>query len=152
MSQPNSTATVEFSTDAHGVPRDTGMPPSLPPIWTESGSKHSVLEDARRSTRRRRAHILTYLDDLDHDLTVVEYRAGSNNTNIQETMQRLIVLERKILRINMVINKYLLRQEGISLGRNAAMTGGHLADTFSFVFLLVISLSFVVMAVHDLGK
>ncbi len=121
-------------------------------IWTESGSKHSVLEDARRSTRRRRAHILTYLDDLDHDLTVVEYRAGSNNTNIQETMQRLIVLERKILRINMVINKYLLRQEGISLGRNAAMTGGHLADTVSFVFLLVISLSFIVMAVHDLGK
>jgi len=95
---------------------------------------------------------LTYLDGLDHDLTVVEYRAGSNNTNIQETMQRLIVLERKILRINMVINKYLLRQEGISLGRNAAMTGGHLADTVSFVFLLVISLSFVVMAVHDLGK
>ncbi len=121
-------------------------------IWTESGSKHSVLEDARRSTQRCRAHILTYLDGLDHDLTVVEYRARSNNTNIQETMQRLIVLERKILRINMVINKYLLRQEGISLGRNAAMTGGHLADTVSFVFLLVISLSFVVMAVHDLGK
>ncbi len=32
------------------------------------------------------------------------------------------------------------------------MTGGHLANTFSFVFLFVISLSFVVMAVHNLGK
>lgn len=120
--------------------------------WTERRSKPYVLEDTRRSTRRRRAHILTYLDDLDHDLTVVEYRAGSNNTNIQETMQRLIVLERKILKTNMVINKYILRQEGRPLGRNATMTGQYLVDIVSFVLVLVISLSFVVMAVHDLSK
>jgi hypothetical protein len=92
---------------------------------------------------------LTYLDDLDHDLTIVEYRAGFNNTNIQETMQRLIVMERKILRINMAMNKYLLGQEDRSLGRNTAMTR---VETASFGLMLVISLSFVAMAVHDFGK
>jgi hypothetical protein len=92
---------------------------------------------------------LTYLDDLDHDLTIVEYRAGFNNTNIQETMQRLIVMERKILRINMAMNKYLLGQEDRSLGRNTTMTR---VETASFGLMLVISLSFVAMAVHNFGK
>jgi hypothetical protein len=86
---------------------------------------------------------------LDHDLTIVEYRAGFNNTNIQETMQCLIVLERKILRINMVMNKYLLGQEDRSLGRNTAMTR---VETASFSLMLVITLSFIAMAVHNFGK
>jgi hypothetical protein len=60
-------------------------------------------------------------------------------------MQRLIIVERKILRINMVINSR-------SLGRNTTMTGGHLVETASLGLMLVISLSFVVMAVHDFGK
>ena len=92
---------------------------------------------------------MTYLDDLDHDLTIVEYRAGFNNTNIQETMQRLIILERKILRINMAMNKYLLGQEDRSFGRNTAMMR---VKTASFSLMLVITLSFVAMAVHDFGK
>jgi hypothetical protein len=92
---------------------------------------------------------LTYLDDLDHDLTIVEYKAGFNNTNIQETMQRLIVIERKILRINMAMNKYLLSQKDRSLGRNTAMTG---VETANLGLMIVISLSFIVMAVHDFGK
>ena len=66
-------------------------------------------------------------------------------------MQRLIVMERKILRINMAINKYILAQEGRS-GRNTTMTGGHLVETASLSLMLVISLSFVAMAVHDFGK
>jgi hypothetical protein len=53
------------------------------------------------------------------------------------------------LKINMVINKYLLRQEGRPL---AAMTGGNLVETASLSLMLVISLSFVAMAVHDFGK
>ena len=95
---------------------------------------------------------MTYLDDLDHDLTIVEYKAGFNNTNIQETMQRLIVIERKILRINMAINKYLPHQGSGSLGRNTTITGGHLVETASFGLMLVISLTFVAMTVHDFGK
>ena len=95
---------------------------------------------------------MTYLDDLDHDLTIVEYKAGFNNTNIQETMQRMIIMERKILRINMVINKYLPCQEGRPLGRNTAMTKGHLVETASLGLMLVISLTFVGMAIHDFGK
>ncbi len=112
-----------------------------------------MFEDTRRSTRsrRRRAHILTYLDDLDHGLTVVEYRARSNSTNIQEITQHLVILERKIIRTNMAINKYILWQEGI-LGRNAAITGVHLVDTISYILVLMISLSFAVMAIHDFGK
>jgi hypothetical protein len=90
---------------------------------------------------------LTYLDDLDHDLTIVEYKAGFNNTNIQETMQRVIIIERKILRINMAINRYLLSQEG--RGRNNAMTG---VEAAYFGLMLTISLSFVTMAFYDFGK
>ena len=95
---------------------------------------------------------MTYLDDLDHDLTIVEYKAGFNDTNIQETMQRLVIIERKILRINMVINKYLPCQEGGSLGRNATMTGGQLVETASLGLMLMISLIFFAMAVQDFGK
>jgi len=51
----------------------------------------------------------------------------------------------------MAINKYILRQEGI-LGRNAAITEVRLVDTISFILVLVISLSFAVMAIHDFGK
>ena len=93
---------------------------------------------------------MAYLDDLDHDLTMVECKAGWNNTNIQETTQRLIILERKILRTNTVINRYLLRQEG----RNTAMTGENLklVETVGFVLMVVISLCFVAMAVHELAK
>jgi hypothetical protein len=80
---------------------------------------------------------------------MVECKAGWNNTNIQETTQRLIILERKILRTNTVINRYLLRQEG----RNTA-TGENfkLVETVGFVLMVVISLCFVAMAVHDLAK
>ena len=123
------------------------MPHSMPP-----NLNLRLLKDIRRSTRRRRAHILTYLDDLDHDLTIVEYKAGFNNANIQETMQRLMVMERKILKINMVINRYLLPQEGRPLGRNTTITGGHLVETASLGLMLVIALSFVAMAVHEFGK
>ena len=83
---------------------------------------------------------------------MVEGKTGWNNTNIQETMQRLIVLERKMLKTNTVITKYLLRQEGRSFGRNTSMTGEHLIETVSFVLMLVILLSFVAIGVHDLAK
>jgi hypothetical protein len=72
--------------------------------------------------------------------------------NIQETLQRLIVMERKILKINMVINKYLLPQEDRQPGRNTTITGGHLVETASLGLMFVISLCFVAMAVHDFGK
>jgi hypothetical protein len=91
---------------------------------------------------------LTYLDDLAHDLTI-GVQSRFNNMNIQETMQRLIVVERKILRINIVVNKYLLRQEGRSL---AAITERNWVETASLGLMLVISFSFVAMAVHDFGK
>ena len=111
-----------------------------------------MLEYVCRNTRCRHANVLTYFDDLDHDLKVVKYRTGSNNTDIQETKQRLLVLERKILRTNMVINKYRLHQEGIPLGWNVVITGKNLVETVSFVIVLVVSLTFVVMAVQDLGR
>ena len=116
---------------------------------TESNS-NTVLKDTRRSTRCHCADILAYLDDLDHNLTMVECKAGWNNMNIQETMQCLIILERKILRTNTVINRYLLCQEG----RNTAMMGENLklVETVGFVLMVVISLCFVAMAVHDLAK
>ena len=92
---------------------------------------------------------MTYLDDLDHDLTIVECKAGFNTTNNQEAMQRLIIIERKILRINMAINQYLLSQEGRSLGRNNAMTA---VEAAHFGLMLAISLCFVAMAFYDFGK
>jgi hypothetical protein len=82
---------------------------------------------------------------------MAECKAGWNNTNIQEATQRLIILERKILRTNAVINRYLLHQEGRPLGRNTAMTG-NLAEIVGVVLMVVISLCFVAMAVHDLAK
>lgn len=147
MSQLSSATTLEHSTDAHAVLGGRGMLLSLPPNldW-------KLLKDACHSARRCRAHILTYFDDLDHDLTIVEYKAGLNSTNIQETMEHVIIIERKILRINMVINKYLPCQEGRPLGRNTAMTKGHLVETVSLGLMLVISLIFVAMAIHDFGK
>jgi hypothetical protein len=72
--------------------------------------------------------------------------------NIQETMQCLIIMERKILNINKVMNKYLLPQEGRPLGRNTTIMGGNMVETARLSLMLVISLSFVAMAVHDFGK
>ena len=111
-----------------------------------------TLKDARRSTRRRRAHVLTYLDDLDHDLTIVEYSAGFNNTNIQEAMQRLIVMERKISKIQVVIQKHL-REEDRSLAvMTGGLKGGILVELASLGLMLMISFTFFTMAVHDYGK
>ena len=83
---------------------------------------------------------------------MVEYKAGWNNTNIQETMQRLIVAERKISKINVAMNKYLLRQEDRSLSRSTAMIREHRVETVSFILMLVISLCFIAMAVYNLCK
>ena len=103
-----------------------GMPPSI------SSLPHPTA--IKRRTPQHQTSPCTHFNlsrlDLDHDLTIVEYKAGFNNTNIQETMQRLIVMERKILRINMAINKYILAQEGRS-GRNTTMTEGIWSDTLT---------------------
>lgn len=67
-------------------------------------------------------------------------------------MHRLIVLERKILRINMAMNKHLLRRGGAQLDRSVAKAGDGLAHAVSFVLILAVSLPFVAMAVRDLYK
>ena len=104
-----------------------------------------LLENARHGTRRRRADTLTYLDDLDHDLTKVEVRTGSNNASILEAMQRLIILEKKILKINTVLDKYILR---VRLDNREVATARE-----AWILILVVSMSFVVMAVRgDLCK
>jgi hypothetical protein len=114
---------------------------------TTTLNAHRLLENARRSTRRRRADTLTYLDDLDHDLTIVEVRTGSNNASILEAMHRLIILERKMLKINTAINKYILHK-AVRLDTRGAATAGE-----GWVLILIVSMSFVVMAVRgDLCK
>ncbi len=72
--------------------------------------------------------------------------------SIQEATHRLIVLERKILRINMAMNGYLMCRGGDQLDGNMVKAGGGLAHTVSFVLMLTVTLLFVAMAIHDLYK
>ncbi|KAF8263917.1 hypothetical protein EI94DRAFT_1703644 [Lactarius quietus] len=116
--------------------------PSSPATVKPNADAHKVLGNT---------DIVAYLDDLDHDLTMVECKAGWNNTNIQETTQCLIILERKLLKTNTVINRYLLRQEDRQLGRNTTMMGENLAETIGVLLVVVISLCFVTMATKLYG-
>ena len=104
-------------------------------------------------TRRCTTDVLTYLDDFTRDLTMVKNSTGANTMNIQITMQRLAVLERKILRINTVINRSLLRRERIQLGINATATGSCSVQIAGFVLLVLAALlTFIMMALCDLYK
>jgi len=105
-------------------------------------------DDACHSTRCRRADIL---DDITHDLAMVKCSAKTNAMNIQMAAQCLGVLERKILRINTVINRSPLRQERIQLlvGINATMMGERSVQIVPFLFVLVALLTFILMPRRD---
>jgi len=84
---------------------------------------------------------------------MVNYSTGANAMNIQMATQRLGVLERKISRINMAINRPLLRRDRIQLGINATATGRLSVQIAGFVFLvLVASLTFILTALRDSYK
>ncbi|KAF8266097.1 hypothetical protein EI94DRAFT_1701982 [Lactarius quietus] len=125
------------------LPSETTSQPSSLTTVKPNADAHKVLGNT---------DIVAYLDDLDHDLTMVECNARWNNINIQETTQHLIILERKLLKTNMVINIYLLRQEGWQLGRNTAMMGENFVKTVGVLLVVVISLCFVAMGVGDMAK
>jgi hypothetical protein len=110
-------------------------------------------DNVHHGTRRRTTDVLTYLDDFTRDLTMVKYSTGTNTMNIQMATQRLGVLERKISRINTVMDRSLLRRERIQLGINATATGKHSVQIAGFVLLvLVASLTFILTALRDLYK
>lgn len=110
-------------------------------------------DNVHRGTRCRTTDVLTYLDDFTRDLTMVKYSTGVNTMNIQMATQHLGVLERKISRINMVINRSLLRRERIQLGIDATVTGKRSVWIAGFVLLvLVASLTFILTARRDLYK
>jgi hypothetical protein len=90
---------------------------------------------------------------------MVKYSTGANTMNIQMATQRLGVLERKILRINMAINRSLpsLRRDCIQLGVNATATGKLSVQIAGFVLLaiaasLTLSLTFILTALRDSYK
>jgi hypothetical protein len=97
---------------------------------------------------------LTYLNDLDEDLSVVEYKARWNHMQIQEMTQHLIVLERKLLMTNKVVNRHIQCQAGKSADKNTVMTedSEHFVNTVIFVLMVVISSFFVGMAIHNFTK
>ncbi|KAF8271549.1 hypothetical protein EI94DRAFT_1698094 [Lactarius quietus] len=142
--------------DEVGAALTQERPDSSLPTGSEAMSQPSSPATVKPNADARKVlgntDIVAYLDDLDHDLTMVECKARWNNTNIQETTQCSIILERKLLKTNMVINRYLLCQEGRQLGRNTAMMGENLAETVGILLVIVISLCFVAMAVSDLAK
>jgi hypothetical protein len=110
-------------------------------------------DNVHHGTRRRTTHVLTYLDDLTRDLTMVKYSTGANTANIQMAMQRLGVIERKISRINTAINASLLRRDRIQLGINAAATGKLSVQIASFVLLVLVALfAFILTAIRDSYK
>jgi hypothetical protein len=88
---------------------------------------------------------------------MVKYSTGANTMNIQMATQRLGVLERKISRINMAINRSLLRRDRIQLGVNATATGKLSVQIAGFVLLaiaasLTLSLTFILTALRDSYK
>lgn len=93
---------------------------------------------------------LTYLSDLDRNLTLAEVRIALQRTDVQVAMQRLRVLEKRVSRIHAVISRTLLRQERILLSLGAIATGERSVSAAGCAFVMfVILLAWAVAAVRE---
>lgn len=95
---------------------------------------------------------LAYLSDLDHDLTLAEVRMvmamQRTGTDVQEAMQRLRVLEKRVSKIHAVMSRTLLRRERIRLNLDAVATGERsvsVAGCAFLIFVILLACIFVVL-------
>jgi hypothetical protein len=90
--------------------------------------------------------------DLDHDLTLanVRLRMALQHTDVQETMQRLRELERRVLKLQTVVTRSFPRRENVRLGLSAIATGERSVSVAGHAFIIfVIFLAWAVAIGHD---